>query len=210
MSARWITVSIVVFAALVVGCTHVEQSPAITQTTKETTTQAYWLAKPDNASVTHDNYDELWEACADTARWRRFHVDRTEYRNGLMTTWPLVSQQIFEPWKRDVVTLTDLTESTLASMRRIIHFEISRQEDGTFHCVPKVLVERYSSSERRITSVTEYRESFSIETEQGSRERDKGIDLPYTYWYTVGRDDALEKVLADGIRSRLKSTVASR
>ena len=196
--------------ALAAGCSHVEQSPSITETTKETATKSYWIDQPATDTVAHDDYDELWEAAADTARWRGFRVDRTDYRGGLLTTWPLASKQIFEPWKRDVLTMPDLAESTLASMRRIIRFEIARLDDGTFQCTPKVLVERYSSSERRITSVTQYRESFSIETEQGSKERDKGYDLPFTYWYTTGRDEALEKVLADGIRSRLRGAVARR
>jgi hypothetical protein len=196
--------------AVAAGCSHVEQSPSITETTKETATQAYWLDQPASATVTHDDYDQLWEACADTARWRGFRVDRTDYRAGLLTTWPLASKQAFELWKKDVVTMSDLTETTLASTRRIIHFEIKRLDDGTFECAPKVLVERYSSSERRITSVTQYRESFAIVTEQGSRARDKGIDLPFTYWYTTDRDDALEKVLADGIRARLRGAVARR
>ena len=203
------TVALLV-ALTLTGCTHVERSPAFTETDKKTATQAYWLNKPANAVVTHDDYDELWEACADTARWRGFRIDRTDYRAGLLTTWPLASKQAFEPWKKDVVTISDLTETTLASMRRIIHFEIARLEDGTFECVPKVLVERYSSSERRITSVTQYRESFAIVTEQGSRARDKGFDLQFTYWYTTGRDEVLEKALADGIRSRLRGTVARR
>src|SRR5918992_998185 len=112
------------------GCSHVERSPSITETTKEKSTKAYWLKQPDTDAVTHDDYDELWEACADTARWRGFRVDRTDYRGGLLTTWPLVSKQAFEPWKKDVVTLPDLAESTLASMRRIIHFQIERSEDG--------------------------------------------------------------------------------
>lgn len=205
--------SLVVGGAFVIpfpGCSHVERSPSITDITRTKGTQAYWIDKPANATVIHDNYDELWEACADTARWRGFRIDRVDYRSGLLTTWPLPSKQVFEPWKKDVVDLPDLAESSLASMRRIIRFEIARLDDGTFELVPKVLVERYSSSERRITSVTRYRESFAIKDIQGSRERDKGIDLPYTYWYVTARDDSLEKDLADGVRARLKGAVARR
>jgi hypothetical protein len=95
-------------------------------------------------------------------------------------------------------------------MRRIIRFEITPGMDGTFELVPKVLVERYASTERRITSVTQYRETFNIEAEYGNKERDKGVNLPNSYWYTVGRDDGMEKDLAEAVRSRLPNAVASR
>jgi hypothetical protein len=193
------------------GCTHVAISPAVTETDQKDAQQPYWLAQPDNASVTHDNYDELWEACTEAARWRGFIIDRTDYRQGILTTRPLVSKQIFEVWRRDVATIGDQVESTLATKRRIIRFEISREsDDETFRCVPKVLVEHYAAADRRVTSIERYREAFSIETAQGSKERDMGIDIPPEYWYTTGRDEAMEKQLAEAVQSRLKSAVASR
>jgi hypothetical protein len=202
------------FALLVgglVGCTTVEQSPSVTETDKELASPEYWLKQPATSSVTHDNYDELWEACKGVARWRGFLVDRQNYREGVLTTLPLVSKQLFEPWRRDVATIADMTESTLATERRIVRFEIAKNpDDDTFTCVPKVLVQRYTSTERRITSITRYRESFSIETAQGNKETDKGVDLPVEYWYTTGRDAQLEKRLADGVQSRVRGMVASR
>jgi hypothetical protein len=195
---------------LFAGCTHVAQSPAITQTDQKLAQQPYWLAKPANASVTHDNFDELWNACIESARYRGFKPDRLDYREGLLTTQPLVSKQIFEPWRRDVVTIGDQIESTLATTRRIIHFEISKDADHQFRCVPKVLVEHYAAAERRITAIQRYREAYSIENAQGSKERDRGIDIPPEYWYTIGRDAAMEKQLAEAIQSRVKKAVASR
>jgi hypothetical protein len=142
----------------------------------------------------------------DTARWRQFKVDRTDYRNGILTTLPLESKQFFELWRRDVVDIHSLAESSLISTRRLVRFEIAKADESgnSFRCVPKVLVERYSSTEKRITSVTRYRESFDIEPNQGSRERDKGVNIPETYWYTIGRDAALERALAEGVESRLR------
>jgi hypothetical protein len=202
-------VTLSLLAGVFTGCSHVHQSPALTETDQKLASQAYWIAQPANASVTHDNYDALWEAAIGAARWRGFRPDRIEYRSGVLVTYPLVSQQLFELWRRDTPNLIDQTENTLATVRRIIRFEINKRDDGTFELVPKVLVERYSSSERRITSVTQYRETFNIEAEYGNKERDKGVNLPTTYWYTTGRDDSLERELAKGIRSRLPNAVAS-
>ena len=200
-----------VLLAAAAGCSRVDQSPALTQTDPKLATQAHWIAQPANASVEHDNFDELWEAAVGAARFRGYRPDRIDYRNGMFQTYPVISKQFFEPWRRDVATLTDLTESTLATVRRIVRFEIAkRDDDGTFECVPKVVVERYSSAERRITTITRYRETFSIATAQGNRERDRGVELADTYWYAVARDEAMEKQLADAVASRVRQATARR
>ena len=201
----------IVLAALSLAvCSHVEQSPALTQTDVKLASQAHWIAQPAVASVTHYNYDQLWEAAIGAARWHGYRPDRIEYRGGVLQTHPVVSQQLFEPWRRDTPSLAGQAESTLATTRRIIRYEIAERDEGTFELVPKVLVERFTSTERRMTSVTRYRDSFNIEAEYGNKERDKGVNLPNTYWYTVGRDDSLERTLAEGVRSRLPKAVASR
>ncbi len=205
-----IIVFITTAALLTAGCSTSATSPALTQGDPALATQAHWIAQPAVATVQHDDYDRLWEACRQTARWRGFQIDRADYRNGLLVSRPLISKQLFEVWRRDTMRVSDMAESTLATIRRIVRFEISKQEDGTFACVPKVVIERYTSTERRITTVTQYRESFSIEPEQGSREKDKGVNVPDTYWYATGRDAVLEKDLAEGIRSRVRGMAAGR
>jgi hypothetical protein len=196
--------------AALAGCTHVAESPALTQTDRTLAQPAHWLAQPANASAGHDNYDALWEACVEAARHRGFRPDRLNYREGILTTQPLVSKQIFEVWRRDVVTIGDQVESSLATERRIIRFEISRESESEFRCVPKVLVEHYAAAERRITAIQRYREAFSITNVQGSKERDRGLDIPPEYWYVTGRDAAMEKQLAAAIESRVRGAVAQR
>lgn len=196
--------------ALLAGCSNVEQSPALTQTDPKLATQAHWVAQPATATVVHDDFDALWEAAIGAARWRGYRPDRVQYREGVLVSHPVVSKQLFEPLKRDTPGLADQLENTLATTRRIVRFEITAREDGSFELAPKVLVERYTSTERRITSVTQYKESFNIETEYGNKERDKGVNLPTTYWYTVGRDETLERDLAEAVRARLPKAVASR
>jgi hypothetical protein len=209
--SRVVAVVSMLGAGLLPGCQHVDQSPAITQTDQKLALPPYWLAQPVNASVTHDNYDEMWEACLDAARYRGFRPDLQDYREGILTTQPLVSKQIFEVWRRDVTTIDDQVESTLATTRRIVRFEIEKEGDGgAFRCVPKVLVQHYAAEERRITAIQRYREAFSLTNVQGSKERDRGIDIPPEYWYTTGRDAAMEKQLAEAVESRVKKAVASR
>jgi hypothetical protein len=212
---KQLSTSVLLLAALacgsVAGCSNSTGGPRATNADPKLATAAHWLAQPATDTVTYGDYDALWEACSGAARWRGFRVDRIDYRGGVMVTHPVTSKQFFEVWRRDVATLPDLAESSLATMRRIIRFEIAKRDDGTFACVPKVLVERYAQTERRITSVTQYRESFSNEQGVfGSRERDKGVNVPIVYWYATGRDEVLERHLADAIRARLPDEVASR
>ncbi len=149
------------------------------------------------------NFDRLWRACADVARDRQFKIARRDYRGGVLTTEPLVSAQFFEPWRRDAITASAVAESSLATVRRTIRFEFTRHDDGRFTMIPHVLVERYSSAERRITSASLYRGAFRRTTATGTRESDRGIELPARYWYRVGTDPVLEKDIAEAVRRRL-------
>jgi hypothetical protein len=156
--------------------------------------------------VTAYDFDQLWNAAADEARSRMFVIDRRDYRGGVLTTEPLLSAQFFEPWRRDALKATDVAASSLASIRRTIRYEFTRNDDGTFSLVPHVLVERYAATERRITNAMLYRAAFRRTTATGSRERDRGIELPQRYWYRTGNDPELEKSLAEALRRRLRST----
>ena len=70
-----------------------------------------------------------------------------------------------------------------------------------------MLVERYAASERRITNSMMYRAAFRRSTTAtGSRERDRGIELPQRYWYRIGNDPVLEKSLAEALRRRLRAS----
>lgn len=167
----------------------------------------YWLKRPAVAHADGADFDRLWEACRHCVQMRSFVVDRTDPRDGVMTTYPQVSKQIFEFWRNDVGTFGGIMESTMGTVRRFVRIEVVRRNDGTFEATPKVVVERYAQTERRITTVARYAEVFALDpAQQGTRERDKlGADLPPAYWYALGRDEALEKQIADDVRRDLRS-----
>lgn len=191
---------------LIPGCITGPSNPAATQPATaidpDRATPGYWIDQPPAAQVTSDQFQPLWDACRKSARDRFFQIDRDDYRDGLLTTFPVISEQFFEPWRRDVGDGDGLLESSLATVRRTLRFEFVRNENS-WTVTPKVLIERYSLAERRITSVTQYRTIV-----QGSVEPDRpgpdGTRIPNAYWYATGRDTALEKTLADEIRDRLK------
>jgi hypothetical protein len=209
---RQVFLIVVLFlSALQTGCIIGRQHPAATQPATaidpKTAQPAYWLDQSAVAVITSKNFDRLWNACRDAAQADGFAIDRTDYRDGLLTTLPLVSRQVYEFWRSDIATHRDLTQSTLGTMRRTIRYTIRRLEDGTFEATPKILVERHSMIERRITSVDQYQAVFSIQTMDVARETEKvGTNVQPEYWYSVGRDLALERKLADSIRRRLQQT----
>lgn len=187
------------------GCITGPSNPSATQPATAIdplqATIQYWIDQPAVAHVHSDHFQALWDACRESARNRFFNIDRDDYREGLLTTVPVISEQFFEPWRRDVGDGTELLQSSLATVRRTLRFEFERNGDS-WTMTPKVVVERYSLAERRITSVTQYRTIV-----QGSVEPDRpgpdGTRIPNSYWYAIGRDTALEKTLADEIHGRI-------
>lgn len=163
----------------------------------------FWFAKPAVTSVACSNYDSLWSHVAQVALADGFAIDREEYRNGLLTTKPLVSAQIFEPWRQDVGDLYGSVQSTISTVRRTIHFDVRRLPDGSFAAVPKVLIERHALAERRITSVTEYLDVFQTNRPLDQEYTEEGVLLLPDYWYAIGRDYSLERKLAEQLKAHL-------
>jgi len=170
------------------------------------TTQPTRTLTSNETSIVHDNFDQLWDACERAARARLFPIERTDYRAGVLTTRPVISKQFFELWRTDAVTAGDVAESSLATIRRTVRFDIQLTPDGMYRATPSVLVERYSAAERRITSAYFYRSTFRRQATQahGTRESDRGVYLPGRYWYELGHDAALERELAEDVAAKLK------
>ncbi|HYO10123.1 MAG TPA: hypothetical protein VER17_14230 [Tepidisphaeraceae bacterium] len=162
---------------------------------------------PPAPKVAHANFQALWSACEDTARRYGFALDRQDYRNGVITTVPLVSKQFFEVWRNDAQTATDVAESSLATYRRTLRFNITKDPAGGYAATPEVLIERYTLAERPITASVYLRNAFRSTRGTppvGSRESDRGIVLPQRYWYATGRDLTLERDAADRVRRTLR------
>jgi hypothetical protein len=200
-------------ALILTGCITHSQHPSAAQPSTAidpaTTQPSYWLEQPATATVTGIDFDRMVDACEDVAGDYLFKIDRVDYRSGVVITAPTVSSQWYEPWRRDNQTLRDVEESSVATIRRTIRFEFTRLPDGvSYEVSPKVLVERQSVAEKRITSVVLYRGVFTAgrgrERATGTRESDVGIILPARYWYPIRRDAAFERLLAREVEKKLK------
>ena len=212
-------------SAILTGCTSSRRAlvdldspttgPATTQSSAAATSAdpsdadfSRWLDQPGVGAVEYDDFDALVRDCEQVVRDYLFKLARVDYRDGVVTSEPLVSAQAFEFWRPDLST-SSVTDATVATHRRTIVFKVVKEPNGKFAAVPKVVIERQAVAERRVTSVVLYRDTLGVRNERkhdaphGSRELDQGVVLPRRYWYAVGRDASLEKRLALSLSSRL-------
>ena len=167
---------------------------------------AYWLQQPPVATIEAADFEALWHACEEAARHFGFALDRLDYRGGVITTQPLTSKQFWEVWRNDVATAGDLANSSVATYRRTLRFDIEKAAGGGYVAAPRVVIERYSRTEQPITSSVYLRHAFRTQRNSrawGTRETDRGVRLPRQYWYSTGRDEALEKEVAGEVRKEL-------
>lgn len=199
-----IAIATVLMAA---GCASGPPPQPAPQPDPATAYPQYWLSKPAAASVWSGNYDKLWGACGDVARDELFILDREDYRDGLLTTQPLVSRQFFEIWRPDTGDTHDLIINSLQSIRRTIRFEFEKSSGG-YSATPKVLIERLSQPEVRTTTAARYRSLFAtpqLPSDHGPRMVEGALGTFGEDWYAIGRDLKMEEQLAQAVKQRLGS-----
>lgn len=164
----------------------------------------YWFNLPAVEHVEASDYDTLWKACEKSLTDSSFIIERVDYREGFMTSKPLISKQFFEFWKHDIVDFRSQIQSDLGTRRRVAHFQIEKLDDTHFVCEPKVVIEHYAEIERRITAVYQYQDAFSVHRELEEETTDEGTAVHLVYWYGERRDEALEHALAERLRENLQ------
>jgi hypothetical protein len=188
----------------ITGSAPTVDTTAVTDVDPATATVQYWVDQPATVEVSANDYDRLWNACDHVSNALLFSIDRTDYRDGVMTTKPLISKYFAEFWRRDVTFSEDLAQSSIATYRRTIRYELHRTDDGRFTADVKVIVERSSSFERRVTTAIQYRDAFAGFPPGTEFYADDGSVQPQQTWYAVGRDHAMEEVIGDKLRAALK------
>jgi len=178
--------------------------PAMMSIPLEQASPDYWFKKPAFAEVQSADFQKLWEACRSTLINDQFEIDREDYRLGVLTTQPMISKQFFEMWRSDAGTAHEIAQDSLQTIRRTVHVEFERGADGLFYARPKVVLEQSAHPERRITAQAQFTQAFVAIGEQPNRTNEEGESVPNRYWYALGRDDAMEKELANSVREKLR------
>lgn len=177
-------------ASLLTACTSAPPRSATTQSS--------------GVTVRASDFDRLMDATEEVSRELLFKPAVRDHRTGLFRTEPSMSAQWFEFWRADVQTPDDAAESSLGKVRRTLTVRIEKDDTGTFVARPEVVVERYSLSERRLTTAAGYRSIYRERYRPtGNTLSDAGIVVPDSYWYSVGNDPALERYVAKQIEKRL-------
>jgi hypothetical protein len=195
--------------ALLAGCAGNSQNlpatrPSLLSIPADRATADYWLSQPAVASASSEDYDRLWKACEQTLLNDQFELQQEDYREGVLTTWPMISMQFFEFWRSDAGTVGEVMLDSLQAIRRSVRFELVRGPDGSYVASPKVLIEQQSHPERRLSSVSQFTGAFIATAESPTRVTDEGVTVPSRYWYVLGRDEAMERELVDSVRAKLR------
>jgi hypothetical protein len=177
--------------------------PAILSAPAVQATADYWFKQPAVASVVSRDFSGLWDACARTLINDQFEIDQQDRRLGVLTTTPMISEQFFELWRSDAGTPRQILLDSLQTIRRTVRFELTRRPDGSYVASPKVLVEQSSHPERRLTVEAQFTGAFAAIAESPTRTTEQGVEVPTRYWYALGRDEAMEKQLANSVRNKL-------
>lgn len=148
-----------------------------------------------------DAYDLLFDSAQDILRRNRFSLDRLDRRMGVVTTMPVTSQSVLEPWRHDVDTSSDLWEATLNPIRRWVEVSFVRAEDSATVTI-EIMVhkERLSSPERQFNSSGAAYQFFRENLPAvGSI---TGMTVDRDTWMDLGRDPAMESYLLSRIVER--------
>jgi len=147
--------------------------------------------------VTGDpNY--IWQICQEQIKRRGFVLDRVDRRQGIISSFPLISKQWFEFWRQDVVTMGDLLESSLHTLRRIIHLEMVAAGQGRCGLSCLVMVERLSTERQVVSGRVRAQEILGRTAGRlPALGRRNSEQAPLEQWLPIGQDRALEaRILA--------------
>jgi hypothetical protein len=86
----------------------------------------------------------LWQSCKSELENRGFRLDRVDLRSGVIDTFPMVSSQWFEFWRRDVVDAASLAESSLQTIRRRVGIKLTPLGGNKYSFNCRVTVQRLS------------------------------------------------------------------
>jgi len=148
--------------------------------------------------------DQLWEVVCQTLRDHAFRLDRQDKVNGVVTTLPETTTQLFESWRPQPRPAYYWWEANLHTIQRQATVQLlpGQQVDETQLDV-KIERLRYRLEERQIDNAAGAMRIFSAEAPTVSGRRAKPGKTGY--WVPIGRDEQMEqKLLAAILRNYAK------
>jgi len=159
-------------------------------------------------------YDRIYEAAQLALADAGFRLDQRDYRFGRVTTMPLGSPTVFEPWHRSVTTGKQRLNATFSDERRTasvllqpLYGESENQDidladasaPAAYNLYVEVLVERKQVPVHHLTGSTQG-DHILVPLDESPRDYTRR-EIDSEYWLAVGRDPYLEqRLLADIVR----------
>jgi hypothetical protein len=163
------------------------------------------------------NYEYLYQHAMQTLADFGYTIDRYDFRQGVIVTFPKPAAQIVEPWRPDLATATAGGESTVNSQRRTIRVAIQKAPNTAFYEVGvQVLVERETNPKGTLAGAVTFRDlgtAFGRSPVSLGSDNTGIRDIPEDAaattrpikprielkeaWYPVGRESALEQKILD-------------
>ena len=169
-------------------------------------------------------YGRMYQGALEVLRDRHLQVAEADYRFGHITSVPLVSPTIAEPWRRSLGTTGQTLQSTLNSQRRVVSITIEPLGDADgdqaqptaepetpaaegaaairaeYRLIVEVTLEQLQVPRRYLTGSTSGGKVFGTLEEVPTEWAQRGITG--SYWSPVGRDPHLEQQLLEQIVRR--------
>jgi len=149
-------------------------------------------------------YDRVYDASMEILREYGFTIDRHDYRHGVITTRPVGSPTVLEPWGRHNRTADDAVASTLTHQRRrvTVNLEPKQGSDGgeAFQMRIESHVERRQTTRTYMTGSAAGHHVVSTLHATPGELSSRGVQDQY--WQPVRRDGALEQQLLAAIIRR--------
>ena len=162
-------------------------------------TQSNWLPNPQEIDA--QDYTRVFESSIRVLRDHGFRVDRADHRYGIVTTQPLGSPTLLEPWKRTHSSARRSQQSTWTDLRHIVTVTLRPAQDGaaarTYVVQVHAALQRQALPLRRLDGSVRRKGVFTSLGAVPDEWQARGIRD--RYWESVGRDGALEEQLLGDI-----------
>ncbi len=151
------------------------------------------------------DFDRIWTVCQAQIKNRGFELDRLDFRNGVIETYPLISKQWFEFWHNDVIDGNSLAQSSLHTINRLVKLKIDKLDSNNYQLQCKV--EKLKIYHDRDVAGGNIRAQETFTASQSRIFNNKYSNN--IKWLPAGNDPVLQQAILTDISNKLDAGVAS-
>lgn len=196
-------------AIAAVGCRRLPPLPHIPFPARQAPPSPIQVPVSNPTNIPPVEPDFLWQQIVDSVDdYFRIDVEepvrRTEtfWQEGLLTTFPVISGTVLEPWRGDAARGFERLQSTVQTIRRTATIKVMAVESG-YAIDIRVMKEQEDVDQSQFSAAgasAQRHDGTIVRTDSQVRQ------LPITLgWYEIGRDRDLEQRLMASILGRISN-----